>query len=265
MQVRSLGYRTDLMMLALQGSTITDRGDHLVLRTAHNTTYWWGNYLLYADPPAPGDVERWLAAFDRELPGAAHRAFGIDGTNGQVGAVGELTGAGFTVNVERVLTTTQLHDPSRIDPEATIRRLDPADKHDWSASIALQGAGNADLDPQSYLVFLTDKMRAYRRLQESGHGAWFGAFVDGEMRAGLGIFTDGSGLARYRSVDTHPDFRRRGLASLLVAAGRYALSELGAHTLVIVAEPGYHAIDIYRRLGFADAQDQVQAERRPSR
>lgn len=35
-EVRSLGYRTDLAILALEGSQVTDRGDHLVIRTPGN-------------------------------------------------------------------------------------------------------------------------------------------------------------------------------------------------------------------------------------
>jgi hypothetical protein len=41
-EVRSLGYRTDLAILALEGSRVTDRGDHLVIRTRGNPNYWWG-------------------------------------------------------------------------------------------------------------------------------------------------------------------------------------------------------------------------------
>src|SRR5258708_28834018 len=48
-EVRSLGYRTDLAILALEGSQVTDQGDHLVIRTAGNPDYWWGNFLLLRD------------------------------------------------------------------------------------------------------------------------------------------------------------------------------------------------------------------------
>jgi GNAT superfamily N-acetyltransferase len=108
-------------------------------------------------------------------------------------------------------------------------------------------------------------MRAVRRVCEQGHGAWFGAFYEEEMRAGLGIFSVGSGVARFQAVDTHPAHRRQGLAShLILTAGVYALSELGAETLVISADPDYHAIDIYRSLGFVERERQVQLERVPT-
>ena len=54
MDVVSLADRTDLALLQLGGSEVSDRGDHLVVRTPHNPAYWWGNFLLMAEPPAPG-------------------------------------------------------------------------------------------------------------------------------------------------------------------------------------------------------------------
>ena len=46
MDIRSLGFRTDLRLLEMTGSEIEDRGTHLVIRTPANPTYFWGNFLL---------------------------------------------------------------------------------------------------------------------------------------------------------------------------------------------------------------------------
>lgn len=43
-------------------------------------------------------------------------------------------------------------------------------------------------------------------------------------------------------------------------AAEHAGAELGAHTLVIMADPGYHAIDLYRSAGFTDAEVHVQLQ-----
>ena len=72
-------------------------------------------------------------------------------------------------------------------------------------------------------------------------------------------------LARFQTVETHPDHRRQGIGAAVVhAAGRHALDVLGTAQLVIVAETEADAIRIYRRLGFEDAQRQVMLERRPA-
>src|SRR5215471_4600410 len=86
----------------------------------------------------------------------------------------------------------------------------------------------------------------------------------GSMVSGLGVFSDGSGIARFQDVDTHPDHRNQGLAGTLVyQAGQHARKEMAAQTLVIVAEPLGPAIRIYRSVGFRDAETQVQLQRQP--
>jgi len=68
MKVTSLGFRTDIMLREMAGSTVEDAGTHLVVRTAENPGYWWGNFVLCAGPPRPGDAERWAETFARHFP-----------------------------------------------------------------------------------------------------------------------------------------------------------------------------------------------------
>jgi hypothetical protein len=76
--ITSLGYRTDLMLLQLSGSELTDKGEYVVIRTPANPTFWWGNYLLYRTPFAPGALAGRLEVFRQEFPAAKHGALGID-------------------------------------------------------------------------------------------------------------------------------------------------------------------------------------------
>ena len=43
-------------------------------------------------------------------------------------------------------------------------------------------------------------------------------------------------------------------------ASRYGHDDLGARTLVMVADPEHAAIRLYRSLGFADVESQLQLE-----
>jgi GNAT superfamily N-acetyltransferase len=155
-----------------------------------------------------------------------------------------------------VLTATSLAAPRRPAPPGTVVRALVGDE-DWAQALALRMAlkdGAAE-----HRDFVERKQGAYREVCEAGRGAWFGAFVEGRMRAGAGVFSDGRGLARYQNVETHPGFRRRGLASSVVhAAGTWALRHFAAPTLVMAADPAYHAIHLYRTLGFTDTEPQVQ-------
>ena len=63
MHVSSLGFRTDLALLADSGSVVEDRGTHLVVRSPENPSYFWGNFLLLAEPPVPGGEKEVVGAF----------------------------------------------------------------------------------------------------------------------------------------------------------------------------------------------------------
>jgi GNAT superfamily N-acetyltransferase len=260
MEVVSLGYRTDLMLLGLQGSVIEQRISYLVVRTPANPTFYWGNFLLLDGPTTPGTAISWIATFAREFPGAGHVAIGVDGTEGDAGDEAELAAAGLQVEHNTVLTATATTPPPHPNEAAEFRVLDG--DADWQAALALQEAGHADGEPEGWQGFQGRRLQAKRQMQEQGHGSWFGAFEDGRMVSGLGVFGDGSGIARFQDVDTHPDHRNKGLAGTLVyRASQYALHEMAAETLVIVADPAGPAVGIYRSLGFGDAETQVQLRR----
>jgi ribosomal protein S18 acetylase RimI-like enzyme len=252
----SLGYRTDLMLLTLQGSSIAERDDHLIVRTPDNPTHHRGNFLLLAQPPEPGTAASWRDAFEREFPNATHLALGVDGTRGETGDEDELTAANLHAERNTVLTAEAAYPPPRPSRDAEFRMLGGDD--DWRAALALKEAGNVRFEPAEYHDFARRKLATLRRLQERGLGAWFGAFSDGRLVSALGVFSDGAGTARFQSVDTHPAYRRRGLAGTLVhTASDYALTRLGARKLVIVADPAYTAIRVYRSVGFTDTETQV--------
>lgn len=264
MDIASLGFRTDLMLLTLQGSTVEDRGDHVVVRTPSNPAFWWGNFLLWREPPAPGDGRRWERAFTEALPDADHRTFGVDDTSGDTTGYDEFVTAGYDVDASAVMTACTVSEPPHPNRQATYRALDLADRADRDAAIALQMANAPEREPVGHREFLARKMDSMRALQAQGNGTWFGAFLDGEMRCGMGLVWDGSGLARFQSVDTQPAARGRGLAGTLVHhVSTYAFDEIGVTTLVMVADPRYLAIDIYRSVGFAAAESQTALERAP--
>lgn len=263
MQVRSLGFRTDLMLRRLAGATVSDRGDHIVVRTPQNPTFYWGNFVLLAAPPAAGEAERWLETFASEFPAAGHVALGVDGTDGDLGTGAEtLRAVGLRAEVAVVLTAPALDPPFRVDPAAVLRPLESDD--DWGQAVELRMALDSDEGDQ-HRRFVERRLAELRSLTDAGHGVYVGAFVDGVARATLGLCTDGGGLGRFQNVETHPDFRRRGLAAgLLSLAAALGQDRLGVTTLVIVADPDYVAVDLYRRLGFVDTERQVQWLRGPA-
>lgn len=257
-QVRSLGYRTDLAILALEASQVTDRGDHLVIRTPANPDYWWGNFLLLQDL-RPGSGGRWLARFAAEFPATQHVALGVDETDG--GAVDPSELAGMTMQCNAVMTATSVHAPPHPNTEAVFRTLEG--DADWRQSLELAAAVHAG-EPGGDTGFLTARLAAKRALTEAGHGAWFGAFLHGTLASQLGLITDKSGLARYQDVETHPAARRRGLAGTLVWHASATALTGDTSMLVMVADPADAAIRVYRSVGFTVTEDQLSFIRQPA-
>ena len=258
---RSLGFRTDLMLRRMVGGVVQERDGYRVVRTDANPTFYWGNFLLFPAPPEPDEPERWLSSFRAEFPDAAHVAIGVDGVAGALGAADEMRALELAEDVSVVLTAPELTPLRELAAGLDLRV--PREDRDWAETVEFRIAVDED-DSAGHRTFVERRAREFRSLTAAGHGVYVAAFVDGVARAGLGLFAD-DGLARFQSVETHPDFRGRGLASaLLVEAARLVRQQHQVDSFVIVADPGYHAIEIYRRLGFRETERQVQWLRPPA-
>jgi ribosomal protein S18 acetylase RimI-like enzyme len=202
--------------------------------------------------------------FATEFPGAGHIALGFDGVDGKVSDLAGFTERGLRVEASTVMSATSVHEPPRPNRDAVYRALESDD--DWAQSVELRVLCNDEHDDESFREFATRKVATQRQLTEAGHGGWFGAFVEGRLVAQMGLFAASPGLARFQSVETDPEFRGRGLAGTLVHhVSRYGFDQLRATTLVMVADPDYLAIRVYRSVGFTDGESQLQAERPPRR
>jgi len=262
MNIRSLAYRTDLIFPAFDGE-ILDRGRYLVIRTPSNPTFYWGNFLLFDRPPTPGDEERWPRLFAEEIgvpPPVRHQTFGWDSPEGDPGAAQSFVERGFHLVQSSVLTASTVAPPPRFASEIVVRVLESDD--DWRQAkenqIRCREEGH---DEAGYRVFKESQMRRYRRMALAGRGAWFGAFLAGALVADLGIYHR-AGLGRFQSVETHPDYRRRGYAGCLVfQSARHALGQMRVETLVLVADANSPAERLYSSVAFLAAEHQVGLER----
>jgi GNAT superfamily N-acetyltransferase len=261
-EVTSLGYRTDLMVRRMEGSEVTDYPDHLVVRSPRHPGFWWGNFILLAASPRPREAAGWLARFAEAFPGAGHMAIGVDATSLDAAERSGLPEAGLRLERTTVLVAHQVQAPAHVNQAADFRPL--AGEADWQQSLDLRLAADDSSGATATRAFYEQRTADARRAAENGHGAWFGAFTRGRLAAQLGIFSDGSGMARYQNVETDPGWRRTGLAGTLVwRAGRWAVHHQAAHTLVIVADPAADAIRLYRSVGFRDTETQTAFQRPP--
>ena len=256
MQVSSLGFGTDLMVRRLAGSIITEYDDHLVVATPTNPAFWWGNFVLVRGPLAAGDAHRVRSIFDEALPGA-RLTIGLEGCE-DAGPAGEVASLGLETVADIVLTAALVKAPPA-PPRGRLQALHTDE--DWRGLAALREAWQGPPSDDADRSFRALRLDEERGLVERGAASWFGAWSGDQLVSALGIVSDRAGVARYQEVETHPDHRRRGhVRHLLHLAATYAAQELAATTFVIVAEPGYHAIELYRSVGFRDTEVQVKLQ-----
>ncbi|GGB48028.1 N-acetyltransferase [Flexivirga endophytica] len=253
----SPGRRTDLGILQLQGADIADRGDHLVVRSPRNPLFHWGNFVLVTSGD-PSDADRWLSVFAAEFPEAEHIAIDLPELPDDVAAY---AAHGVGIDTDDVLTSTNLPQLRPLPDGYAVHQLLSDD--DWEQVVGRNVAENnatGEHEPVGYERFSRDQAAHRRALVADGDAAFFGAFAGAELVADLGIVLLDDG-ARYQSVGTAAEHRRKGLAGhLLGVAARWA-GERGAGEWVIVTESTNPAGRLYRSLGFAGAAQNVRAYR----
>ena len=150
--------------------------------------------------------------------------------------VGDLQGSPSAVSPPR----SDRHAAAAVRPPAPKRRSDlPAlqSDEDWAQCLQLRIAckdNGQDGDAQ----FASRRRRTERAITEAGHGGWFGAFLDGRLVAQMGLLNASPGLARFQSVETtQTSAAAASPAPWSTTSSRYGFNQLGATTLVMVADP----------------------------
>ena len=253
------GWATDLAINELAGATVEEHDDYIVVRSPHNPDYHWGNCLLVTDSDSVNDADRWIARFQAEHPSADWISIGLTEFPTDISA---WDAADVHLEQLDVLSTRTVPHSSPLPDGYTSRQLMPAD---WRALVERdleENLNTGDYDPVIYERFLGERTAAQQSLCERGVAAWFGAFDGDQLVADLGIVRCGT-TARYQAVGTHPDHRRRGLASHLLGEAAEWAAANGCDNWVILTEASNDAGRVYRRAGLEPDIASVSAYRRP--
>jgi len=262
MKLNSLGYQTDLFFVSFDGEII-DRGEYLVLKTPTNPSFCWGNYLLFKQAPAVGDYQKWLRLFAVEIgnsPKIIHQVFGWDSVVIEPGFISPFLENGFCLRQLSVLAADTLCSTITTFMDLCVRPL--ISDEDFMQSVENQLAcREEEFNEDAYRNFILLQMKRYQAMCQLGLGCWFGAFIKDRLVADLGIFRINK-LGRYQSVQTHPNYRKQGIAKRLVLeSGRYFMNNFGVERLLIVAEAGSFVEHLYKKVGFCCVEYQNGLEK----
>ncbi len=259
MNVKSLALRTNLIFDNFSGEII-DRGKYLVIKTVTRPNYFWGNYLIMSEPPSEGDLTKWIGLYEKEIGPKDERGFialTFDAIDGEQGVIQPFLDYGFSVQESTVLATENVHKSNKHNPKLIVRPLSSDD--DWESYIDIHFQPDWEYsDDQSQKQFLKKEVKELQAMVDAGLGMRLGVELDGKLVGETGIYWDKQ-VGRFNNVGTHRDFRRQGVCSTLIyEASKIAFETKGLQTLVMEADLGSHAADIYESVGFK-AQEKLIA------
>lgn len=260
--LRSYAYLTDIALTRFDG-IVEDRGDHLLVRTPSNPSFYWGNYLLFPEPPTAASTETWLALVEREIPDRVVTLLTWDCPDGAVGDISGFLTRGFELDTSVTLTATAVTAPPKLDPDVAISPI--AGDADWEAAAGVLVAAFSPRRSgtvEELAAFVHRQLVRYRRMQDARIGQWYLARVDGAPAATLGLVDAGDRVGRFQLVGTDPRFGRRGVCSSLV----YGVAKRGLErfdTLVMAADATYHAAKVYESVGFRPTETLQAVMKKP--
>jgi GNAT superfamily N-acetyltransferase len=205
------------------------------------------NHVTHVTASTPGEIDRLLARVEREFVDLPYRRFDLDFT----------TPPAFEARL--AFEGYQRHDllVMLLDGELSgeARPCDmrlAAGAAGWEAYAALH-----DVDWQEYVERVDDPedvwnaraMVRSRRAKSPPVNYWL-AYVDGEPRAYCASWEGVDGVGQVDDLFTHPDYRRRGLATALIQHCVADCREHGASAVVIVADPADTPRQMYATMGF---------------
>jgi ribosomal protein S18 acetylase RimI-like enzyme len=268
---RGLELRTNVGVL-YDDADVAQHDGFIAVTNRGNPLHFSGNMLVFPNPPQEGDLGRWLALWNDTFGDRFdHRTFEWDRTDGDEGAAQEFVDVGFELHRTMTLVAApedvvlRDHDTSHVE----IVEVDLAAQADDVIDLAV--AADAEMAAREgverHREFQRRQVARRERAIAAGNGVSVGARAkDGQLVASLGVLRVNGGLGRYQQVDTHPDWRRQGICSrLLHEAARLARQRLDVGTLVIAADREYHALDLYRKVGFQDRELTTGLMRTPAR
>ncbi len=248
---KSLETETNILMDSFLAN-IAEKDNYIVIQTPNRLNYFWGNYILMKDPPKRGDYNPWVNIFDSEIGNRSSKgycAITFDLGSNEAFDISEFIENGFSVDVDKTLTSNKVTEPVKLNSELIVKEYDLSKSVDDYIEVHFDEnwAYGSKSDQEK---FLREQALEFSTLITKKVAKRFGAYLNGQLVADLGVYWNES-VIRFNSISTHPLFRRLGACSTLVYKVSKSLLEKNPNkTLVMQADENYHAALIYESIGF---------------
>lgn len=247
MKIKSLGLKSDLMLLK-KASIIQDRRSYISVVTPNHLSFYWGNFLIYPQGPTQGDYKKWVADFKSTFKNhkVDHIAFAWDIGDGNSIDYSEFIKNGFKYDETVVLVAKKL---TINYPNNEIEIKKAVSEEDWKKIAEFQITAESEAYEKKneyFKSFFEKRFKQYKKLVNAKMGHWYFATIQDEIVADLGLFWE-NGLARYQPVKTHKNYRRIGIAQTLM---KFAAEDSSCNVFVVETEDDNPGINMYKSIGF---------------
>ena len=246
MEIKSLSYSTLLHQLSYSSSVI-DKGQYIVVSTPDLPQYFWGNFLMFPNPPEEGDLDNWEHIFNTEFSESdcTHKAFAWDSLAGEAGQIEAFEEAGYYFEYDDIMKSNSATRPINYNHDIVIKPLESDE--DWKKRADLNLACSDVLN----LNQLMDLGVHYRTDTLELRGLFLGAFIDSSLVGEMALFRGGQDYGLISMVKTDPNYRKLGICRTLL----FNIMMIGKQLFpfkefVLVADQNSSAGSIYRSVGF---------------
>lgn len=250
----SLLTRTENMVFNTR--EVIDRGDHLVIRTPTNPSFYNGNQVTLPGPPHAADLPRLEALFVEAFGTLPHRCFEWAGGPPPPEDVAVFEAAGYSLSTAQCMTTARPRLDQPIDTSLRVERV--RGNLAWGDVLSFW----IDCAPRQGFVFAA-RMAADHASRPGPGDWWIARDGAGRVVGSLGLYF-GEGHGRFQNIQTHAGHRRQGVCrTLMTRAMQYAVEHYPFDALVIAADVDDFPRHLYASFGFEPVHLQTEMFRAP--
>lgn len=229
------------------GNDRLDVDGAVFIRNRETPAIWDANHVTHVTASSHDQIDRLLERVEREYAGFRHRRFDLDFTTPpQFEAC--LTLEGYQRSDALVMLLEG--EPAGTAKPYHIRPV--MDEADWQVYAPLHDIDWREYSeriPGSFDENTAGQMMLSRRSKSPPARLWL-AYLDRQARAYCSSWVGPSGVGLVEDVFTHPDFRRRGLATALIHHCVAEARRESAGPVVIVADATDTPKRMYAAMGF---------------
>jgi GNAT superfamily N-acetyltransferase len=250
MKLETLGAKSYLS-LAPYDAEIVHADKYISVRIRNNSNFYWGNYIITIASFVDYDLNKARQLFCRafDLSDMAHCAVLFDNALSKSEVEGDSGSFWQHPNISKTEILVLNQAGRAKDTSVNVKLIET--EEEWAQVIELQTKVYDAEHDDILRDLVTNRILSARKKVHECSGVWIGAFVERELVGDLFLSFASNEFGCLDQVETSPKFRRKGIATKLLAfASEMTLRHLGSQRMLVVADIDSAGSATYQRFGF---------------